>query len=176
MITKTEVKSYLGISANTYDTVLDFLVSGCVAFVESQIRRKIDSANYTELHNGGKPKYFVRNSPMTAITSVKYNNGTQHTPSWQTVDLENVTFEENGIVHAPGLPCGSRNIEIKYTGGYATTPADLAFVIVQLVAKAFEQRNAQGKSREAMGGVSVDWKDALTPEQEATIKRYRRLV
>lgn len=176
MITKTEVKAYLGITSNAYDTALDFLVSGCVAFVESQIRRKIDSASATELHNGGKCKYFIKNTPMTALTSVKYNNGTQHTPSWQTVDLDNVVFEENGVVHAPGLPDGFRNIEIVYTGGYATTPADLGFVIVQLVAKAFEQRNAQGKAKEAMGGVSVDWKDALTPEQEATIKRYRRMI
>lgn len=176
MITKTEVKSYLGITANTYDTVLEFLVSGCVAFVESQIRRKIDSASYTELHNGGKEKYFVRNTPMTAITSVKYNAGTQHTPNWQTVPLDNVTFEASGVVEAFGLPCGIRNIEIIYTGGYASTPADLGFVIVQLVAKAFEQRNAQGKAKEAMGGVSVDWKDTLSAEQEATIKRYRRLV
>lgn len=176
MITKTEVKSYLGITANTYDTVLDLLVSGCVAFVENQIRRKIDSATFTEYHNGGKARYFVKNSPMTALTSVHYNAGTQHTPNWTAVDLENVTFEENGTVYAPGLPDGTRNIKIVYVGGYAAVPGDLAMVIVQLTAKAFEQRNAQGKSREAMGGVQVDWKAELAPEQLETIKRYRRLV
>jgi len=48
-----EVKEYLQINSNTYDTRISNLISYACSVVESYVGREIKNNVYTELYNGG---------------------------------------------------------------------------------------------------------------------------
>ena len=181
MLTTTDkVKSYLGITSTDYDTVLGELVDNVDSFIKHFIERDFSNAEYTEYHDGGVKEIFIKEYPIddTATITVYYNGNVQSDPNWNEIDASNYTvyYDEGVVRHAGKFPAGKRNIKIVYTGGYSTIPDDIELLAKQLVAKAFEQRKAQGKATETIESTTIDWKATITPEQKMIIDKYRRVL
>ncbi len=168
----------MGISGTDYDTVLTQLVSQISAFLENYLERKIEQASFTEYYDGDGEDLFIKNYPIASSPAmvISYNSGTQNTPVWNVINPENysIYFEEGIIKYA--FPTGERNIKVAYTGGYATVPADMELAAIQMIAKSFEQRKAQGKLQESLGGASITWKPDMTEEQKIIFDKYRRVI
>lgn len=175
------VKSFAGISVSTYDTLLGLLIDGVSSYIENETGRTFASAAYTEYFNGGADEFCIKNRPIASTPAVviSYNNGTNSVPNWVAVSVDDIAVDyTTGLITCTygHLPRGVQNVKIVYTGGYASSPADLELVCKQLVAKAFEQRKATGKTRESLGGASIDWKNTLDPEQASTLDKYKNIV
>ena len=179
MTTLSKVKDYLGITSSTYDTVLNSLIDNLSQFIKTILERTFSSEERTEYFDGGGKEIFLKEYPIYEATlSVYYNNGDQSNPNWVEIDARNyIIYYNEGIIKHLGLfPGGERNIKVIYTGGYATIPDDLELLTKELVAKEFEQRKAQGKVTESLGGATVDWKNQLTEMQKMILDKYKRIV
>ena len=156
------------------------LIANISAFIEKVLGRKIvkltDPNRYTEYFDGTR-ELLVKNFPVIVVDSIKYNSGTLSSPSWQTIDAQNyaVYLGEGKIVGMGSFPKGYQNIQVIYNGGFDTVPDDIELIAKQLVAKAFEQRRAQGKATEALGGARIDWKDEISTEQKMILEKYKNL-
>lgn len=183
LTTSTDVKSYLDITASTWDTLLANLVTNSSVWIENYCggrRFKNSGSDVTEYYDGdpnleGKKIIFVRNTPIISVTSVSYASGSLSSPTWIAFDATSyyVRNDRGGQLIFDSLPQGNQNIRVIYQGGYATIPEDLALACIQLVARIFNKRKSEGVLNESVGGASVSWDRELTPELRKTLNRYR---
>ena len=59
-----------------------------------------------------------------------------------------VLVDQQALYRAGGWPCGTRNVYVDYTAGFATIPDDLAQIALELVARAFYAREHDESIRE----------------------------
>ena len=75
LITLAQLKTELGITASTYDALLEDSIDRATGVIESYTRRLLKSRRFYEWHNaGGQPTIPVRNNPITATYYIAYGN------------------------------------------------------------------------------------------------------
>lgn len=155
----SELKSYLGITSSSDDAELTRLMRAAASRIEGECGRPIGgflSKSRTELLNPtGDPSIFIRNTPVTSITSVKRiaPDGTTTTidaddyrfdpvtgeirlivdedASWYTGDIRAVDWR---LLKGRGFWEGFRSVEVVSVGGYtpATMPRDLQQAAIEV--------------------------------------------
>lgn len=189
--TKEKVKAYLGISGSTHDTLLDELIKNATASIQRYCNRNFTEASYTEYFDtdAGDSKLFVKNYPVSALTSVSYRSGTWGAITWEALNVNDYLLNENGkVTFAFLLPEAERYIKIVYTGGYKidfanesdttkhTLPADLTQICTEIVAQAFNQRTSAGILTESTEGQSITYKDSdITKQYTSRLASFRSL-
>ena len=174
LTTKEKVKSYLGISVATDDTMIDMLIDQSTSFIESYCGgRKFLSQSYTDIvDTKGGNKLFFYQFPVSTLTSVEYRSGTPSTPIWSIFNVDTyLLYDKAGYVGFFGnLPKLMQAIRLKYTAGYLidfanegtathTLPVDLTMACTMLVAHYYTNRQASGMSMVKTEGQEVRFKD-----------------
>lgn len=150
-----DLKEFLGIADATTgeDNKLTLILNGVDAAVKRYCNRDLESRTYTsELYNGtGRNSLFLRQRPLTAVSSLKVVVGiyggvgnsdafTADTAWTQNVDYiiastSQDEFNQSELIAIRRLwPEGLRNVQVTYTAGYTTPPADLKLAVLQLCA------------------------------------------
>jgi len=128
LTTKEEVKIWVEDAAGTsvFDSLLDAIILAVSQRIELAANRKLFSATYVELHDGGGQKLFVRNPPITSITSIIYApdmdfaNGVTLGASEYLLDPSD---KQNAIYSTFGnFLYGCESLKVTYVGGFV--PAD----------------------------------------------------
>ena len=181
LISIAEYKVWAGITGTAQDALLTVLVDA----VSMEVRRLCDrnltngfeSTSRTERYDGTNEQTIqLIEWPVTSITSV-----TVYTAGGDTAVLDADTYRVNGdsgvlsridpvlgrfpvtafgTVNAtfsvqPWFEQGFDNIEVVYTGGYATIPADLKMACYRLTDLAYAARGRNmGIQSESLGGYS----------------------
>ncbi|QDU53536.1 phage head-tail connector protein [Gimesia panareensis] len=85
--TKTTIKTLLGISDTSLDTVIELLIPQAEAMVKGYLQREVEQATYTEYYSGTGDQTLVLNqTPVQSVTSVHqdlngfYGDGTDAFP------------------------------------------------------------------------------------------------
>lgn len=177
LTTATKVKTYLGISGSTHDTLIDSLVTSASALVERYCNRNFTEGTYTQYFDtiAGDSKVFLKNYPVSSLTSVQYRAGTWGAVTWEDLNANDYLLNENGkvdfafpFVEAP------KYFKIVYVGGYKidfnnesnsslhTLPFDLTQIVTEIVAQQFNLRASAGIQSETTEGQSITYKDADT--------------
>jgi len=189
LTTKDRVKSLLGLSGTTHDTVIDNIINGVSAFFEGICNRQFKSATYAdEIYDGADSRFlFLNQFPITALTSVYYNSGSPAVPIWTAFDVNYYVLDarNNCIFFEAGMPIGFRNIKVTYVAGYVidfatpanhTLPYDISIVAEQIVSKIFTKRKSEGFSSESIDGASVSYEKEMTAEQKIIISKYQKII
>lgn len=148
----SDVKTYLGIAASTSDTVLSALIPNVSALIENFCNRVFAQAAYTETRSGnGGNRLFLRNAPVTAVSSVTVdglaiNQALNGTSSGYLFDDTTIYIRGCQV-----FTRGVLNVAVAYTAGFATTPADVNQACVEWVADKYGKRNRQDKKSETLG-------------------------
>ena len=181
LITTAEYKTWANITTSAYDTIIGVIVSG----VSTEIRRwcgrnetnGFESMSRTERYDGNNEQTInLMEWPVTSVTSVKVyaNDGTYETLDSTTyrcdqtggvlsrVDPTKARYPVTafGTVQAtfsvqPWFPDGFDNIEVVYTGGYATIPDDLKMAAFRLADMHYAARGRNlGIASESLGQYS----------------------
>lgn len=178
LTTLANVKSYLGISSSSFDTLLEVLIDNVTEFVEGKLGgRRIKTETYTdELYDGGNTEIFLRQFPVTDLTKIQHRSGEISNPTFNDFNANDfILYEGGGFIHFfGGTPKGHLNLRFTYVAGFGEIPDDIEMIAKQLVAKAFDQRKSQGKSSERLENSSIDWTTMLSPEQKSVLARYRK--
>lgn len=196
LTTKTRVKNKIGITVTDFDTIIDRLINSATDWIENACGgKRFKSTAYSNevysVDNRGQRYLPLRQSPVTALTSLYYRAGTPSTPNWTAFtsdQYELVEGGETGLVRVYfSLPYGENVIRANYTAGYLinwtnagdmsthTLPADISELCDRLVIKAFKRREAMGKSSEGFNGATVSWSRELDEDDKLTIERYLRI-
>ena len=194
------IKDKLGITKTEPDVVLQRIINSITDFIENECNRRFKETTYTdEIYsvNGERQSHiFLKQAPVTALTSAKYRQGAIGTPTWGTYtanDYELSGDGKSGIVKfytllTQGLTPGNNTVKISYTAGYKiswpdagntalhTLPADLTELAERLVIKAYKKREMPGKSTEKFDTGFITWNTALDDDEKSILSSYRRLT
>ncbi len=193
LTTVARVKSYLGISAATWDTVLELLVNAVsqqiVTYCDRDFVKTAVSNEVYDVH--GTNELLLKLFPVdtTETITLQERDSNDNNANWTTVNAQNYFVKANGIVVLPNtvfldLP---QHYRISYTAGYnfdnAVTflsdagAADLELACWKLIATAFNDRKNSTKIKsESLGDYSVTFaRDVdLDPEIKQILDNYKR--
>jgi uncharacterized phiE125 gp8 family phage protein len=181
LVTLAQGKTYLKIPALdlTQDSMVEFFINASSDYIESETDRMLKSQSHTEYHDGKKSNILVlREFPVTAIASVKLDNTGKFSGSETLVDPENYTIgdEGNSLYYRGYLPSGYRNIQVIYTAGLTTIPADLQNACLWAMTYYYQMRENRdiGRSAKGKGDESVSILQEMPPEVKNVVARFTR--
>lgn len=170
LTTIENVKTKLGVSSSTHDSVLTILVAQVDAMILKWLGRNIEEAEYTEYPDGYSSKRIrLKQQPVTEIESVRVDARRLFTAS-NTLLVADVDYKlQNGMLYRLNgvWPATRENrwglladaqvpsvglIQVVYTAGYDPVPADVTLAADMLVVKLFRLR----KKGEAMLSESLE--------------------
>jgi hypothetical protein len=154
-VTRSELKTHLGISDSSEDTRLDEIIADVSAMIRSYTGRWLTQKTYTDqLYSGrGFASLFLREYPVTAVSDVRVSSSCYggagnddafpDDSEWtQNSDfiLSSVDASEDNSGELVAIrqcwPQGHSNIRVgSYTAGYASVPGDLKLACFQLCAR-----------------------------------------
>lgn len=171
LTTLSKLKQYLGEKTNEKDPLLKQMITSSSAWIRNWLNRDILSASYTRTFNGtGGRGIFLAERPVLAVASVKVDGVALASDRWALVG-SSVTMKEGG------WPLGVGNIEITWTGGYATVPAEIDQACIELVAWRMHEKVNLRRTQGSIGGETINFQTTDLPPGVATIlKNFRNVV
>lgn len=169
LTTLARLKSFLGISGSTKDTVLTLIIIAVSAWVERYCRRSFKQAAVSneEYDGSGTSKLLLNQYPVIEgeTFTLQRRDSNKDDGSWQTIDSENYIVKyDSGIIEflAGEFSKGRANFRVSYTAGYylpsasefdddtdddQDLPADLELQVMKLCSAQYNNRkNANVKS------------------------------
>lgn len=181
-----DVKTYFNITTSSEDAVLTALIAAASANIEQYCNRTFAQATYAETRNGnGADSIFVRQSPIVSVQSVLVNGlavpaaaDAQH--DGFVFDGERIYIRSRSRYPSPSgvvwrFERGVQNVQLAYTAGYATIPADLNQACVEFVGWKRAKRSRIDKKNETLGTQQTQGYDlsAAPASVLAAINSYR---
>ncbi len=193
LTTTAKVKTFLGITVSTYDTLIDSLVNQATDFIESFCgRRRFLSSTYSnEIYDSRNGRcVFLNNYPVSSLTAVEYRGGTVSNPVWNTYSADGyLLYGKEGFVKFYAvLPEVSQGLRFSYVAGYLidfanetdytkhTLPFDLTQLCTELCARSYNLAKAHGIEMMSTEGQMVKFSAdsrAFDAFQNETLRRYQ---
>jgi hypothetical protein len=168
--------------------VTDDLVIARLITAESHViykfldRHDLLSDTYDEIRSGngyGHMQLFMRHWPITAVSAVTING--------LTIPAKSVTanffssgfkFDDKSIVlMGYAFEKGIDNVEVEYTAGYDSIPADITQACIELTALRYRERTRIGENSKSLAGEVVSFNTkAMTDSILESLNRYRRVI
>lgn len=177
LVTKTEYKTYAGISSTNQDAEIDLLIPKVSELVKTYCRRTfVDGLDemLTVRSNGGFDRIILKESPVTQVVSVEqsldygktYAELTEFT-DW-VLDSEDNTVVSLGI---NGFTKALNGYQVSYYAGYETVPEDLKLAVLDLITYYRKNDGSVHNNRTPGGGGSVQLEYIMNTNFPAHIKR-----
>src|SRR5262245_51066680 len=144
--TLANVKLRLGITSSADDSLLGLLQDSADAWMTGYCERDFAGGTFTEYHPGATAFVFLRNYPVTGVTSVKADAGYAFGADSVVPATAYVVHTERGVIQSLAgafLPVpqvdiapwsyGPRNIQVVYTTATGSVPADVKEAYALLV-------------------------------------------
>lgn len=196
LTTLERVKNRLTIVGAGNDTVLIRMINSISDFIEGETGRRFKETAFSNevygIYNEKQEFLFLKNYPVSSLTSLQYRAGTPSNPSWTNYISDNYELLEDGktgmVKIYGGITKGVNKIRASYTAGYKTDwanfgditkhtlPADLTDLSERLVVRIWKRRETEGKASEGAQGDNITWKDELGVEDKMILERYKRII
>lgn len=175
LATLADLKTYLGITDNASDSVLNLLLGSASDEFESLTSRSFtaDTVDRIEETDGkGTMDLFLKKYPVKSFVKIeRFADGT-----WSEIDSGSYRVTANtGIVRLAfqSVP-GFSNYRSTYRGGFDQIPKDIQMAVIERASALFNQRNSDGISSETVNGDSVSYREAKMPESfSKAVTRYK---
>ena len=201
LCTLPEVKEWANIPAGVgpQDSILQALIARVSANVRQYCSRDLDATLYTETYNGsGSSRLYLRNAPVTAVTSVTINASPVPLASspvgsgylFDNSSIYLIGFGYSNPVSGLGAGGGNftrafQNVTVVYTAGYVRNvnptldalPADLRQASIEMVLLKYRRRLHADKISETLASQNTQYLvDEYSAEIRGVLNRYRRVV
>lgn len=149
LVALSEVKEHLNLSLteSSNDAELQGFIDAATAYIQNATG-PIIPRQYVEVHNGGGPTVVLFNPPVVSVDSVvEYIGPTGYTLTQAELGTDAGTYAfsldsaEAGIIsrrfNGGMVGCfagGLRNVQVTYTAGRASVPADVRMAVLQDIA------------------------------------------
>jgi uncharacterized phiE125 gp8 family phage protein len=156
LVTLSDVKTHLGITTAADDALLAQLQAAADDFVEQYCQRSFAGGSFTEDHPGGGRFAFLRNYPVTAVTSVQVDPDRTFGPETALDPTNYFVHADRGVVESlggpfvpsrPGWPVGADDfpgaVRVAYTTATGQVPAAVGRAYAELVGHWYRQVKTQ---------------------------------
>lgn len=178
LTTLANVKAWARIPGSQGDTLIARLVTSCSTWIEDVTSRRFTSQSYSEIRDGtGGQELMLAGRPVQSMTSLLVD--TVPVPAQAAVGQPGY-FLVGDLLCLEGYAFsrGRKNVRVTYTGGFASTPADLEQACIEMVVSAYN-RGSRGPDLESRGaqGQSHTWSLEDMPDSvRKVINRYSTVV
>lgn len=176
LATIDQVKTHIGLSGTTYDSVLTQILTQVDRMIKTELKREIEETTYTEqIFDGGDRYIQLNDMPLSSTEdfTFEYNKGDSEDPDWETVPRDDYElYYDEGVVYLHYPYFGKRVLKMTYTVG-GDVPEDLEMLAIRLTAKIYNKRKSEGTSNESLENVSFGWQDLLSSEDKLIIENNR---
>lgn len=162
VVTLAEAQAYLNITVSTYDFELAGFITAASRLWTQRVG-PVNSTAYDETYDGGRTRIVLRRAPVLTVTSVVESWGaisytlTESYGTWSySLDHSTGLLTRRTMGTAVPFAPGQRNVEVSYTAGYATPPADIKHAVLLLILHLWETQRG-GARRIGQGGTD-DWR------------------
>jgi hypothetical protein len=176
LVTRTEFKSYAGITSPTQDAIIDTLIPKISALVKTLCRRTfVDYVNDSKIEyfDGGYSEYSTEETPVLSVSSLEasldYGNTYISLEEYTDYAVSKITGNIKAI-SSLGFPEAVNGYKVTYTAGYETLPEDLKLAIFDLITY-YMKNDGAIHSNKAPGGNSVQIEYVTNTNLPAYIKR-----
>lgn len=177
LVTKTEYKTYAGISSTNQDAEIDLLIPKVSELVKTYCRRTFvdyTDESLTQKSSGGFDKIILAEGPVVQILNVAsstdfgktYTDLTEYT-DW-VLDTEDNTIASLAVGGFAKLING---YQVTYYAGYEVVPEDLKLAVLDLITYYRKNDGAVHNNRTPGGGGSVQLEYIMNTNFPAHIKR-----
>ena len=170
VVTLTQAKLHLKVSSTAVDTVLQIYLDACENWIAEELGIGLTSvAVIGERVDGGMSILYLERGPVAVITTVtdKYDDS--------LVDPDEYLLVERGIAREVDQTMlwdgGLRRYEVDYKGGYTALPKGLVLVILQLVARAYKNRDLRTSEGQPTGD-SISWNRIVETDIQRLMRVY----
>ena len=179
LTTLAAVKEYLGQkdTATTDDALLSKLISRASAFIVTYSSREYLSQTYNETRDGnGSNRLILKNQNVTAVASVVIDG--QSIPIGGSPQTPGFWFSGRWVyLNGYRFSLGFGNVQIIYTAGYETVPADVEQVCIELVANKYKRRDRIGEVSKNLNGMVVSYSTSdLSDDHKSILDFYESNV
>jgi uncharacterized phiE125 gp8 family phage protein len=187
------LKSYLNISVETYDTLLENLIDRATALFESFTGRNLMARDYSYdsssddydadnaiLDGNGFDQIILPQYPINSVTTLRINE-IEIDARDGIYSLGYVVDAKAGIIRLAGylFSEGWGNVELEYNAGYSAVPKDLEQAVIEQAAWMHKQ---SGEGGSLLGVTSVTIADDpvafmlkdLLPSVKMALERYKK--
>jgi hypothetical protein len=157
------------------DALLQRVITGLSAGIQSVLSRVFAQTTYNEVRNGtGKTEMMVLNDPIISITSVTVDNvaiAPRAQPGSAGYTFDNDTIYLDGYCFSK---MSRQNVVLVYSGGFATLPADLDQDMCEAIGFLYRERDRIGMASKAMAGETTAFLRDLPPHLMRRFNQYNR--
>ncbi len=191
LTTLNDVKSYLQITDTSDDSFLNLLIADVQTTIENYCHRHFDVNTYTSEQHNVNHKIFTKETPIISVLNIVRLDGS----------IINTVPDSNAMTNYrifPGyvelldykyVTMGNKlkyvnseesYVEITYTAGYDTPPADLSLAAIKLIALEYKESREDrlGVEQESEGDVKYVYakKDSEMPLNiSSVLDRHKRV-
>lgn len=203
LTTVARLKSYLGITVTTHDSLLGLLIDAVTDFIEDECDRRFKQTDYTnvKLDGEGNNQLLLPNWPVVSgetFTLYKRRStsgyGSDDAADWDAIDSNDYRLDlEAGIINANfKFSEGFQNYKVNYTAGYnfvntgeslitlaSVKLSDLELIAWKLVGREFQKRKGTGDIRKmSLYNLSVEFdKEAYSDDEiKQVLEKYQRVT
>lgn len=178
LTTLADVRAFLGVTGSADDALITRMISEHSQAMQNYVNRQLTSQQYSEALDGyGGNVLLLKNYPITAISSLAVNG--RPIPAASGYSDPGYRFRNYEVVlNGDCFDRGVMNVEIDYTAGYETVPADLAGACIKWVANSYREKDRLGQASKQLNGaetVSFIVKD-MPDSVKTVLKQYMRVV
>lgn len=164
---------YAQLAENAEGVRLSDVLARAEAAIQNRLGRQLVHQSYTEVFVASSQHLFVRQRPITAVTSIKRRPNVLY--GWQTLDLSRVLIESGpGYIHCAETVQGYQ-VEVTYTAGFVTVPEDIKeAIIMQAVLLTYQDLEIYGSGDAKQPGIVYMYEDIdrLLAPYKATASVY----
>jgi uncharacterized phiE125 gp8 family phage protein len=173
--TLANVKSRLGISGSSDDTLLGLLMDSADAWVANYTGRDFVGGTFTEYFRGGLSLLVLANFPVTGVTSVKVDPAGGFGSDTTLTATSYAVHTERGVIESKTGPFGAsvpRSVQVVYTTATSSVPNDVKEAYAKLVGHWYAQvktqvaESFQNIDAQKFGDVTVDFLATVAPPAE----------
>jgi hypothetical protein len=178
LTTLAALKDWLGVASDTTDALLQRLLSQVSVAIQNNINRQFATQAYSESRSGvGGRRMQAANYPLLTVSSVTVD-GLAIPLSTDGVNACGYASDERGItLIGYCFSRGTRNVQLAYTAGFASTPADVELACIEWCAFIYRSRDRIGHASKSFNGEVVSYIVAAMPNNVAlTLAQYKKVV
>jgi hypothetical protein len=174
LVTKTEYKTYMGITSTNSDSEIDFLIPKVSDLVKSYCRRTfVDyySNIKVEFFDGGFREILLKETPVVSVSSVAYSDDYGKTYT-NLVKFTDWVVQGDSIIsiNTPVFPEAINGYKVSYFGGFDPIPGDLKLAVLDLI-EYYSRNNGAVHSSRDLNPNTTQINYVASTNLPATIKR-----
>lgn len=141
LVSLADMKTYLGLTTTTNDTLLNLLIINCSDFINHYVNRRLEAADYKQLYSGnGNVELMLDNYPINTVDVLSQELDNENEEYDNPITASKIYRDSSGMITLFDdiFSKGHVNIYVEYNAGYTVIPKGIEMIAMDLIAKKFK--------------------------------------